>query len=328
MTNINNNEFHWKLIETYFRGQHLKQLVKHQIESFNHFTSFEIQKTINMFNPVHICSEQDLNKELKKYRLEIFITFENLNIFRPQIHENNGATKLMFPQEARLRNFTYSSNMTIDLNIKYIIRTGDELENIQTLYKIIKGVNIGKLPIMLRSNICVLTQYKHLDSSVTGECKMDPGGYFIINGSEKTCLGQERAAENQVYCFDIGKNNTKWSWIAEIKSVPDWKCISPKQTSIMISNKNNGFGSSIYLQIPRLKNPIPIFVVFRAFNIINDKDICNKIVLNINEKKITEILEFLKASIVDANTILTYDEAIKYITNNVVYTPINMDKES
>ena len=328
MTDAIDNDFHWKLIEIYFKDHHLKQLVKHQIESFNHFTSFEIEKTINMFNPVHICSEQDLNKELKKYRLEIFITFENLNIFRPQIHENNGATKLMFPQEARLRNFTYSSNMTIDLNIKYIIRTGEELENIQTLYKNIKGVNIGKLPIMLRSNICVLTQYKHLDSNTTGECKMDPGGYFIINGSEKTCLAQERAAENQVYCFDVAKNNTKWNWIAEIKSVPNWKCISPKQTSIMISNKNNGFGNPLYLQIPRLKNPIPLFVIFRAFNIINDKDICNKIVLDIDEEKISEILEFLKASVVNANTILSYDDAIKYITNHVVYTPINMDKES
>ena len=47
---------------------------------------------------------------------------------------------------------------------------------------------------------------------------MDPGGYFIINGSEKTCLGQERAAENKIYCFNTTKNS-KWSHTAEIKSV-------------------------------------------------------------------------------------------------------------
>ena len=318
----------WALIESYFEGQHLKQLVKHQLESFNHFTLCEIQNTINMFNPVHICSEQDFNKDLKKYRLEVYINFENFNIYRPQIHENNGATKLMFPQEARLRNFTYSSNMTIDLNIKYIIRTGEELENTQIVHKILKNINFGKLPIMLRSSICVLTQYKHLDTSTTGECKMDPGGYFIINGSEKTVLGQERAAENQVYCFDVAKNNTKWSWVAEIKSVPDWKCISPKQTSLMISNKNNGFGYAIYLQIPRLKNPVPLFIVFRALNIINDKDICQKIVLNVDDKNNKQILAFIQASIVDANNVMDNEEAIKYITNNVIYTPLNMDKES
>ena len=318
----------WALIESYFEGQHLKQMVKHQLESFNHFTSCEIQNTINMFNPVHICSEQDFNKDLKKYRLEVYINFENFNIYRPQIHENNGATKLMFPQEARLRNFTYSSNMTIDLNIKYIIRTGEDLENCQTIHKILKNINFGKLPIMLRSSICVLTQYKHLDTSTTGECKMDPGGYFIINGSEKTVLGQERAAENQVYCFDVAKNNTKWSWVAEIKSVPDWKCISPKQTSLMISNKNNGFGYAIYLQIPRLKNPVPLFIVFRALNIINDKDICQKIILNVDDENNKKILAFIQASIVDANNIMDNEEAIKYITNSVIYTPINMDKES
>ena len=309
----NYDDIPWKLIESYFDGQHLKQLVKHQLESFNYFTSYEIQNTINMFNPVHICSEQDFNYELKKYRMEVYISFENFNIYRPQIHENNGATKLMFPQEARLRNFTYSSNMTIDLNIKYIVRTGEDLENTQTIHKILKNINFGKLPIMLRSSICVLTQYKHLDTKVTGECKMDPGGYFIINGSEKTVLGQERAAENQVYCFDVAKNNTKWSWSAEIKSVPDWKCISPKQTSITISNKNNGFGYAIYLQIPRLKNPVPLFIIFRAFNILSDKDICEKIVLDSSNKNNNELLKFIQASIVDSNSILDYEEAIKYI---------------
>ena len=65
----------------------------------------------------------------------MYITFENFSIYRPQIHENNGATKLMFPHEARLRNFTYASNMTIDMNIKYIVRTGATLESERTFYK-------------------------------------------------------------------------------------------------------------------------------------------------------------------------------------------------
>ena len=70
-----------------------------------------------------------------------------------------------------------------------------------------------------------------------------------------------------------------------MKSIPDWKCISPKQINLMISQKNNGFGNSIYLQIPRLKNPIPLFIIFRAFNIITDKDICQKIISNTNRRK-------------------------------------------
>ena len=318
----------WNIIETYFKDQHLERLVRHQLESYNNFVGYQIIKTIEMFNPVHIASEQDYDPASKKHSLEVFITFENFNIYRPQIHENNGAIKLMFPQEARLRNFTYASAMTIDINIKYIVRSGTNLENMQTFYKTIPKIHIGKLPIMLKSNICVLNQYKHFENTQTGECKFDAGGYFIINGSEKTVLGQERAAENRVYCFNISKNNTKYTWSAEIKSVPDFKCISPKQINMMISSKNNGFGRAIYLQLPRIKQPIPLFIVFRALGVISDKNICEKVLLDINDDKNKQLLEALQASIIDANKHLLQDECIKYITSFAMYTPINMDKET
>ena len=339
MTSLNENELFdieneqyietpWNIIESYFRGQQLERFVRHQLESYNNFVGYQIIKTIEMFNQVHIASEQDYDSLSKKYSLELFITFENFNIYRPQIHENNGAIKLMFPQEARLRNFTYSAATTIDINIKYIIRNGENLENTQILHKTIPRVHIGKLPIMIKSNICVLNQYKHFDDSQTGECKYDAGGYFIINGSEKTVLGQERAAENKVYCFNIEKNDTKYLWKAEIKSVPDFKCISPKQISMLISSKNNGFGFPIVLEIPRVKQPIPLFIVFRALGVISDKEICEKVVLNINDNKNKEMLNGLQASVIDSDKYLTQEECIKYITTFVMYTPINMDKET
>ena len=318
----------WNIIESYFKGQHLERLVRHQLESYNNFVGYQLSKTIEMFNPVHIVSEQDFDPNCKKYSLEIFVTFENFHIYRPQIHENNGAIRLMFPQEARLRNFTYASSMTVDVNIKYVVRTGKELESTQIFYKTLPGIHIGKLPIMLKSNICVLNQYKHFENTQTGECKFDAGGYFIINGSEKTVLGQERAAENKVYCFNVSKNNTKYTWIAEIKSVPDFKCISPKQINMMISSKNNGFGNPIFLQIPRVKQPIPLFIVFRALGVISDKEICDKILLDITNNENKKLLGALQGSIIDANKYLTKEDCIKYITSFVMYTPINMDRET
>ena len=325
---ISDSEIPWTLIESYFKHKHLKQLVKHQLESYNYFVNNQIQQTIEMFNPLLIVSEHDYIKELNLYRLEIEITFENFSVYRPQIYENNGSTKIMFPQEARLRNFSYSSAMTIDLNIKYVIRNGENYKNILNYQKKIKNVHIGKLPIMLKSDLCVLNQYKHLNHNETGECYMDPGGYFIINGSEKTCISQERAAENQIYCYNIEKNNNKWSWKAEMKCIPDWKCISPKQINILIASRNNGYGNAIYLQIPRIKNPIPLFIVFRAFNIISDKEICELIMLNITKENMKKMLISLKASIIEANKVVTQEAAIKYIVANVVYTPMNMDKET
>ena len=323
---IYDDETPWNIIDLYFNKQYLERLVRHQIESYNYFINTQMTNTIDMFNPVVIRSEQYYDKDVKKYSLEINISFENLSILRPQIHENNGATKLMFPNESRLRNFTYASSTLIDIKIKYIIRSGDNLENEKVLYNTIPKVHIGKIPIMLQSSLCLLHNYKHINNNVTGECKYDPGGYFIINGSEKTVLGQERAAENKIQIFNISKNNSKWEFIAEIKSIPSFKCISPKQIAMYISDKTNDY--TIYLSIPRVKKPLPLFVIFRALNIISDKDICKKIVLDIDNIANKKILYRLSGSIVDGYDVKTYDDAIKYITNNVMFTPINMDKDS
>uniref|UniRef100_A0A6C0LL69 DNA-directed RNA polymerase n=1 Tax=viral metagenome TaxID=1070528 RepID=A0A6C0LL69_9ZZZZ len=319
----------WRFIRLYFGEDHLSKLVRHQVESYNSFVLHDMEKTINMFNPVHICSEQDFDIKKQTYKLELYLTFSNFQIHKPQIHENNGATNLMFPSEARLRNFTYSSNITIDITVKYISRSGENLENVETNYKTLKKIVIGKIPIMVKSALCVLKQLNHIDHNISGECKYDAGGYFIINGSEKIVLGQERAAENKVYCFNISKNSTKWIWNAEIKSIPNDKCISPKQINLTIMSKNNGWGHGIYVQLTRLKNPIPLFIMFRALNVLTDKDICEKILLSIENYESSNLeLHFLKASIHDANTIMTQEDAMEYITNNVIYTPINMDKET
>uniref|UniRef100_A0A6C0DBZ4 DNA-directed RNA polymerase n=1 Tax=viral metagenome TaxID=1070528 RepID=A0A6C0DBZ4_9ZZZZ len=317
----------YHIIESYFEGQHLERLVRHQIESYNHFVNYQILRTIQMFNPVTIRSENDFVIEKDKYFLEVFISFNNFKLYPPQIHENNGATKIMLPQEAKLRNFTYSSTMTVDVNIKYVIRNTENMDVPKTIEKTLPKINIGKLPIMLKSSICVLKQNGHINPLYTGECSMDCGGYFIIKGSEKTVLGQERAAENRVYCFD-GKNTAKWDWFAEIKSVPDFKCISPKQIEMMISSKNNGFGNGIFVSIPRIKQPIELFVLYRALGVESDKDITKYILLDIEDEKQDDLLKCLQASMIDANKYMTQEDAIKHITSFVAYTPLNMDKET
>ena len=317
----------YHIIESYFQGQHLERLVRHQIESYNHFINYQAQRTIQMFNPVVIRSENDFVEEHGKYFLELNVSFENFKLYPPQIHENNGATKIMFPQEAKLRNFTYASTMTVDLQIQYIVRNTEQMDSPKIITRTLPKINIGKMPIMLKSSICVLNQNHHIPSEFTGECPMDCGGYFIVKGSEKTVLGQERAAENRVYCFD-GKNTTKWDWVAEIKSVPDYKCISPKQIEMMIASKNNGFGHGLYINVPRIKQPIELFVLFRALGVLSDKAICEYILLDISDEKQDELLKCLQASAIDANKYMTKEDALRHITSAVAFTPINMDKET
>lgn len=334
-------ELPWDIIGAYYKDYDIERHVRHQLESFNYFVDHQIEKTIDMFNTVHIRPECEYSAAHGLYGLEIFITFNNFHLYQPQINENNGAVKIMFPYDARLRNYNYASTMVIDVNIKYVIRGGDDMQSINTIYKTFPKVHIGKLPIMLKSNICVLSQYKHIQPKDVGECEYDAGGYFIIKGSEKVVLGQERAAENRICCYP--SNNTKYSVVAELRSVPDYKTISPKQINMFICVRNNGYGCPIYIEIPRVKNHIPLFVVFRALGITSDAKICEYILLNMDDlqdqqqqdysqqkhvgvsgsnsninytssaemynsngkQKRIEMLKMLQASIIDANEILS-----------------------
>ena len=311
----------WKIIESYFEGQYLQRMVRHQIESYNDFISHKIRTTIDMFNPIRIVSLNDYNNEVKLFKIEIEIQFKNLSLLQPQLHENNGATKTMFPQEARLRNFTYSSIMLCDIEIKVTRRYGDKLDDVHSNVKTIPKVQIGKMPIMLRSDICLLSQYSHVGIDKTCECKYDPGGYFIINGSEKTVLAQERIAENRIYVRE-SKSNSKWLYTADMKSIPDFKIISPKQIMLMIAGKNNGFGHPIYVKIQRIKQPIPLFVLFRVLGVISDIDIVNHIVLQSNDQcdQVQNMIFSLKASIVEANAYTNQEEAFEYFISQISYS--------
>jgi len=320
------NEEPYTIIESYFAGQHLARLVRHQIESYNNFIDQQLPKTIKQFNPVIIHSENDYIAEHDKYILEASINFENFKLYPPTIHENNGATKLMLPEEAKLRNFTYASTMTVDIHIEYIVRNTESMDTPRIIKKVLPKINIGKMPIMLKSSICILTQNRHISPAYTGECTMDCGGYFIIKGSEKTVLGQERAAENRIYCFD-GKNTTKWNWYAEIKSVPDNKCISPKQIEMMIASKMVGLGNPLYISIPRIKQPIELFALFRALGVTSDREICEYIVLDTEDTNREKILKCLEASVIDSNKYMVEEQALAHITSYVTYMPINMTRE-
>jgi len=189
----------------------------------------------------------------------------------------------------------------------------------------IPAIKFVDLPIMLKSSNCIIQQYNQQIKNNSGECPKDCGGYFIIKGSEKTVLGQERAAENRIYVFP-GKNTPKWDWIAEFKSVPDSKCISPKQMEMLISSKTNIYGHGIYIVIPRMKQKtyIELFVLFRALGVISDKAICEYILLNTEDKKQVDMLKYLEASMDDANKYIksektAQEDALKHIMTMVAF---------
>jgi DNA-directed RNA polymerase II subunit RPB2 len=293
------------VIESYFKDKVNSRVVRHQIESMNHFYKHQMQATIDMFNPRRVVSESDYNSDTGDHNLSITYSITNIKFHPPQLHENNGATKPMYPHEARLRNFTYASKTTVDIvftvNHRYNTdKLSKDINATTTSTFTIPGLKFIDIPIMVGSCNCIVEQYRRNFGTNAQECPLDSGGYFIIKGTEKVVIGQEHAAENQPHVYASKK--PKWDWVMEYRSVPDNKCISPKQMEMAVSSKANLYGHGIHVMIPRMraKTSIELFVLFRALGVASDRQICDIIMLGVDDSKKEKMLRFLEASIYDA----------------------------
>ena len=209
--------------------------------------------------------------QVNKHRFDLEIEIYLNSITPPTIYENNGSQKIMYPNEARLRNFTYGSTVFIDFRFVTKERYGIGLESIKensptTIHK----VQCGKLPIMLGSKACILSSLSYNKKIDYEECEFDEGGYFIVNGTEKVIVSQERQAENKLYAFKNTKSQHKYAYIVEIKSLPDKKILTPKSIQVKITSKEGIHGRNIKVSIPHIKQDVPLFVVFKALGITND----------------------------------------------------------
>lgn len=286
-------------------------LIKHQIDSYNDFIDVKIMDIINGFNP--IVMRYDYNQEMDNYTYEISINISNFIINKPTIYENDGVTKEMLPEEARLRNMTYSSSIYCDVNITVINRNGSTIE-VKT--KNIPNLSLGKMPIMVRSKYCnLLTNYnKIIKNTMSRECEYDYGGYFIVNGSEKVVVCQERMVENECFVFKNNKISNNYSHSVEIRSVNDNVYSVPKPLSIKIVNKNaNENSKSLRVSISYIKVDIPLFIVFRALGIESDREIFTHIIYDIDNKYNKNVINVLEASCEEASECLTQNMALQYI---------------
>ena len=148
----------WKVIDNYF-NVHKNYLTKHHLDSFNDFVLNKIPLTIKQYNPQILYKE--LDKSTKKFKYETHIYYggkdgTNIYIGKPVVYKDidgSESKKTLYPNEARLRNITYSSYIFCDIHVEYIVRNDDE-ETIIT--KDFKQVSLGQIPIMLQSKICML----------------------------------------------------------------------------------------------------------------------------------------------------------------------------
>lgn len=265
--------------------------------------------------------------EVNKHRYDLEINIYFNSITPPVIYENNGSQKVMYPNEARARNFTYASNTFIDFHFKTIERYGESFCNTKEHpVTIIPKVTCGKLPIMLGSKACILSSKTYNRKIDYEECEYDEGGYFIVNGTEKVLVCQERQAENKVYVFENSKSQSKYSHICEIKSLPDKKVLTPKNIQVKITTKETIHGRNIKVSIPHIKQDVPLYVVFKAMNVTNDFDITNYILYDVPRENWREYTQFLRSSLEEASTITTQEMAKEYLCKHVNMMGYDRDK--
>lgn len=305
------DKLNWEIIQKFFDEN---GLVKHQIESFNDFVLRKIDEIIEGFNPIEIHHQYMLEKE--KFRYMMMINMSNPVLSRPMIYEKDGSTKIMTPNDARLRNFSYSAPLNVDIEIK-TMTWDDEQEDYIVELKKLNNINLGKIPIMVNSRYCV--NYNNYDMKNINHCKYDAGGYFIINGNEKVILCQDRICENKTHVFTNNKQ-TAYSLVAEIRSVAENKFGVPKTTSLKLSAKATQYGKFIRVNIHHIKHDIPLFILFKALGLESDKEIMEYIVYNTKDAENEAIMRELIGTVDEASGVSCARDALEYLSK---YLQIN-----
>jgi len=302
-----------KVLAAFFNDD--KRLVAHQIDSYNHFIEHDLPQLIQEHNPIIIYDNYD--QQEKRFMSENIIEFGNIKIGRPIIMENNGNIKEMTPNEARLRNLTYASEITCELHYKIITHLKGSEESEVMEIPSFKNVNLGKIPIMLGSKFCLLSDLNGKMRVEMGECEYDKLGYFIINGGERVLVNHERKCENRIYVF--AQSDSKYSHIAEITSV--WKNNIKTIRAKLTEKPGNSIGRTIKLQIGnRFKIELPIFIVFKALNVLTDKEIIEYIINDINDPANNDMINMLRPSVEEAAPIQSQKIALEFISKYITRT--------
>ncbi|MEM4271574.1 MAG: DNA-directed RNA polymerase subunit B'' [Candidatus Pacearchaeota archaeon] len=250
------------LIKKYLE-QH--SLVESNIISFNDFINNRIQKIVD-----------EVNESIEKDE-EVEIHLGKIRIKEPNIVEADGSTTLITPAIARLRNLTYSAQIFVELTIKY----GQQTDSSE--------VEIGRIPVMVRSAICNTHNMTKEQLVSNYMDPLDPGGYFIINGNERVMVMNEDLASNQPFIEEgrLGLTLRVFSQRGSYK-IPT-----------TISESSDG---TLDLTFSRLKN-IPAIIILKALGMTKEADIAKNIGYE-NDCLIVNLYEF--ANVQDTNDAIAY----------------------
>ena len=262
------------LIKKYFEEQ---SIIKSDIESFNQFVEQELKRIIDengIIEPTIIPPNVE----------EFKIKFDNIRVTKPEITEADGSKRKIFPAEARLRKITYSAPVyiTVSAHINCVQRESFETQ-------------IANLPIMLKSKFCHLHKLSKEELIQKGEDPDDPGGYFIINGTEKVLVKIEDLASNRLIIDEDRLGPSKF--VGKIFS--EYGSYKIPHT---IERMKDGI---IYITFTKVRR-VPVSTVIKALGLVKDDEIMKSI--DKGERFDEMILTLLEAA-----DLKTEEDAIDYI---------------
>ncbi|CAN6485138.1 unnamed protein product [Victoria cruziana] len=222
----------------------VRGLVKQHIDSFNHFVNEDMKKIIHTKGNEIVVSDVDPG---------IYVKYLDIRVEKP-MRQLDYMVQELTPQICRLTDTTYAAPIKVD--IEYTKGSTKGNKDIERK----KDVVIGYLPIMLRSCRCVLNGLGEAELARKGECPLDPGGYFVVKGTEKVILIQEQLSKNRIM-IDI---DSKGSVVASVQS----STLERKTKTNIVMNKDK-----IYLRHNILTEDVPVMVVFKAMGMESDQEV-------------------------------------------------------
>jgi len=267
-----------------------KGLVRQHLDSYNEFIDHGLQEIVDEVGEIPI----DVPESPYSVKLgQVWVIDPQSRITGPYVTEVDGTKHEIYPMEARLRNLTYAAPIALEMTP---VVDGREQDT--------ELVYIGSIPVMLKSKLCFLSQLSREELISVGEDPDDPGGYFIVNGSERVIVAMEDLAPNRVI-VDIDDKGTSPIYQAKIFSTT-----VGFRARIELKLKPDG---AIYVSMPGVPTEVPFVVLMRALDMEKDKEIAEAVSFDPNiQAELTPSFE--KAIGVD-----TPREAVLFIGNRVAH---------
>ena len=304
----------WKIIDKYFKDNP-NNLTEHHLDSYNDFIGSGIQNILRENNPIRFIENESKENENKRNEVHMYLggkTGNKVYFGKPIIYdESSRGAHYMYPNDARIRNMTYGMTINYDVEIDMIYYTDDGEKKVHQVS--LEKIYLGKIPIMLNSNYCIL---KNLSKEVKfnmGECRNDFGGYFVIDGKEKSVIPQEKFANNMLY-IRKNKSDDVYSYSAEIRSVSEDASKAVRTVAIKVVAPTSVYSNNqIVVLIPNVRKEIPLFILMRALGVLSDKSIIEYCLLELETNE--SYVDLFVPSVHDANKIFNQESALKYIAS-------------